>query len=197
MMTDSTDLTFEMLWEQMHTRLCRFICGRLSNGDDAEDILQEVFLRIHNHLDSVRDVQRLESWMYQIARNSIIDYYRARRQWADLSDTFPVDEEAAERFLGEEGDSQAIASFIREIIESLPEPYREALILTEYQGLSQQELASRQGISLSGAKSRVQRARQKVKEKMLQCCHFAFDSSGLVMEYRQYCTCCCEHSSFG
>lgn len=182
----STDSTLEMLWNQFHDRLYRFISSRLSNEQDTEDIIQEVFLRIHMHLETVRDMNKLESWIYQIARNSIIDYYRSRRKLVDLKSDLPVEDEYPEEDLAE-----SLAPSIREVVQSLPEPYRQALLLTEYQGLSQQEMAETLGISLSGAKSRVQRARQKVKDILLACCHFEFDLRGTLYEVRQHC-CCCE-----
>jgi RNA polymerase sigma-70 factor (ECF subfamily) len=79
---------------------------------------------------------------------------------------------------------------MRETVDSLPPLYREALWLTEYQGLSQVEMATRLGISVSGAKSRVQRARQKVKDLLLECCHFEFDRRGKILEYRERCCAC-------
>ena len=190
------DPALESLWNRLHDRLRGFICSRLPDEDDAEDILQDVFLRIHDRLDTVRDAQKLESWIYQIARNSIADYYRGRRRLVSLSDL----PDGAERYFqaaasgDDPGDEdplvQNLTADIREIVQTLPEPYREALILTEYEGLSQKALAERQGISLSGAKSRVQRARQKIKDALLTCCHFEFDARGLVYDYRARCCAC-------
>jgi RNA polymerase sigma-70 factor (ECF subfamily) len=176
---------FESLWNALHTRLCRFICSRIPDGDDAEDILQEVFIRMHAHLDTVREIDRLESWVYQIARNSIADYYRSRKRLVALED-YPVEDEHPE-----EDTAEMLAPALREAVESLPEPYREALLLTEYQGLSQQQLADRLGISFSGAKSRVQRGRAKVRDMLLTCCHFEFDARGIVIDFRERCCCCC------
>lgn len=180
------DIELETLWNQMHTRLCRFVCSRFADEADAEDILQDVYLRIHSNLDSVRQVERVESWIYQIARNSIADYYRSRRRLVELTDLAVSDE------YPEEDAAESLAPSIRDIVESLPEPYRQALILTEYEGLSQAELARRLGISMSGAKSRVQRARQKIKDILLACCHFEFDARGLVYDYREHCCTCDE-----
>ena len=194
------DASLELLWNHLHDRLHRFICSRLPDEDDAEDILQDVFLRIHDRIDTVRDVQKLESWIYQIARNSIVDYYRRRRSLVSLSDLPDGSEsELGEASVGpgpEDKDAdedpivQSLTADIREIVQSLPEPYREALLLTEDQGLSQKELAEQLGISLSGAKSRVQRARQKIKDALLSCCHFEFDARGLVYDYRAHCCAC-------
>ena len=182
----NSDATLETLWNQFHDGLHRFISSRLPNDDDADDILQEVFLRIHTRLETVRDMDKLESWIYQIARNSITDYYRSRRKLVELASDLPVEDEHQE-----EDAAESLAPSIREIVQALQEPYREALILTEYQGLSQKEMADRLGISLSGAKSRVQRARQKGKDVLLACCHFEFDVRGTLYEVRRHC-CCCE-----
>ena len=83
-----------------------------------------------------------------------------------------------------------LALSLKELIDELPEPYRQALILTEYQGLSQKQLAENLGIWLSGAKSRVQRARGKLREILLRCCHFEFDRRGHIMDYYERCCCC-------
>jgi RNA polymerase sigma-70 factor, ECF subfamily len=184
-MTQVEQTDFEVLWNQLHVRLCRFICSRIQNGDDAEDILQEVFIRMHANLETIREMDRLESWLYQVARHSIIDYYRSRKPLVDLEEDYPVEDEHPEPDAAEE-----LAPALREAVESLPEPYREALLLTEYQGLSQKELADRLGISFSGAKSRVQRARAKVRDMLLTCCHFEFDARGIVIDYCSRCCCC-------
>ncbi len=76
------------------------------------------------------------------------------------------------------------------MVERLPDDYREALLFTEYEGLTQKELAERLGVSYSGAKSRVQRAREKLKTMLLACCHFEFDRLGKVIDYQPRCACC-------
>jgi RNA polymerase sigma-70 factor (ECF subfamily) len=188
-MIHSHDHTLETVWNRMHKRLCLFICQRIPDSDDAEDILQEVFVRIHTHLDTVKSLDRLESWIYQIARNCIADHYRSRRRLVELVDV-PVEQQ----FLPENA-HERLAPSIREIVDALPEPYRQALILTEYQGLSQREMADHLGISISGAKSRVQRARQKIKDDLLSCCHFELNERGDVLDYRERCCCCSNEPS--
>ena len=68
--------------------------------------------------------------------------------------------------------------------------YSEALLLTDYEGLSQRELATRLGLSFSSAKSRVQRAREMLRQLLLDCCHFEFDRLGRVVDYQPRCDCC-------
>jgi RNA polymerase sigma-70 factor (ECF subfamily) len=181
-----TEPSMETLYTNLHDRLCLFICGRMAYETEAEDILQDVFLRIHTHLDTVRDLDKLESWVYQIARNSISDYYRRRRDQVELQD-MPFEDA-----IPEEDMAESMVPYIRSLVEALPEPYHQAILLTEYEGLSQKALAEHLGISVSGAKSRVQRAREKIKEMMLKCCHYEFDVRGAIIDYRQHC--CCEDS---
>lgn len=175
----------EPIWENFNQRLFKFIRSRVEDDATAEDILQEVFLRIHTRMGTLTDSSRLESWIYQIARHAIIDHYRRRRNVTDIPETV-LDEDR----LVEPDAVDILASSMREMVEALPEPYRQALLLTEYEGLTQAELARRLGISLSGAKSRVQRARQRIKDELLACCHFEFDRYGRVIDYWQHCCCC-------
>lgn len=173
-----------LLWEQYHRRLEAFIRSRVG-ADDADDILQEVFIRVHRHLCCQPDWQKPESWFYQIARNLIIDHYRSRRELAEVPENLP-----AEADLPEDDPETTLALSMAALVNELPEPYRQALLLTEYQGFSQQQLAESQKISLSGAKSRVQRAREKLREMLLSCCHFEFDRRGRVVDYYRRCCCC-------
>ena len=78
------------------------------------------------------------------------------------------------------------------MIELLPEDYREAILLTEYHGLTQQQMAERLGISLPAAKSRVQRGKKLLRELLLACCHFQFDRQGKVIDYYPRCQCCAD-----
>jgi len=169
--------------------LLLFIRRRVPDDGDAEDILQDVFVKIHTHLESVQSLDRLESWIYQIARNCIADYYRSCQRLGELTDV-PVEQQ----FLPENA-VERLAPEIRELVDSLPEPYRKALILNEYQGLNQREVADELGISISGVKSRIQRARQKIKDALLSCCHFELDEQGVVLDYRARCCCCSNEPS--
>ncbi|MBI2333243.1 MAG: RNA polymerase sigma factor SigZ, partial [Chloroflexi bacterium] len=164
----------------------RFIAGRVPDPDTAEDILQDVYLKIHAKMDGLRAEDRLESWIYQITRNAIVDYYRRARPQDELSDSLaaPLDDEP-------DAVSQ-LASSVKGMLGCLDDKYRQALELTELQGLSQVELATRLDITVSGAKSRVQRARDKLKEAFLDCCHFEFDRLGRVVDYHPNCEKCAD-----
>ncbi len=183
------DCSVEGIYEALHADLRRFVLARISDPNAADDILQDIYLRIHTHIDAVRDCARLQAWVYQIVRNAIVDHYRSRRPVAELPESLAGPEEACEN----DFECELMAS-LASMINDLPEKYRQALILTLYEGLTRQEVAERLGISVSGAKSRVQRAREKVKESLLDCCHFAFDRYGAVLDYQEHCCCCCTAS---
>jgi len=179
-------MTTEKVWEEFHPRLKQFILKRIPDEQNAEDILQEVFLKIHTRIDTLRDEEKLQSWMYQIARNAIADYYREQKATVELSEALLLPEEP----LVDDDVVKDLIPSVKAMVDSLPDDYREALILTEYQGLTQRELAEKLGMSLSGAKSRVQRAREKLKTMLLNCCHFEFDRLGKVIDYQPRCDCC-------
>ena len=179
-------MTTENLWETFHTGLKHFILKRIPDEQSADDVLQETFLKIHTRIATLRDEEKLQSWMYQIARNAIADYYRAQKATVELPETLPVPDEP----IFEDEVIKDLIPGVKAMVESLPAAYREALILTEYEGLTQRELAQRLGLSLSGAKSRVQRAREKLKTMLLDCCHFEFDRLGKIINYQPNCACC-------
>ncbi len=186
----------EQLWETFSRPLHQFIQRRVPDPHSVEDILQDVFLKIHTHIDTLRAPDRLTSWIYQITRNAIVDYYRAQRPTIELAETLPVEDESVDRDVVRE-----LSPCVTALVTALPETYREALRLTSSQALSQKALSEQLGISFSGAKSRVQRARAKMKEQLLNCCQFQFDHGGRIVDYqsRRACSagqerCTCETS---
>ena len=181
-----TDKQLESVWSQFSDQLRSFIRARVPDEQTAEDILQDVFLRIHANMGTLRDLSKLQAWIYKITRNAIIDHYRALRPASELPEDLASGEDVYDEDL-----VASLAADVREMAEALPEPYREAFMLTAYEGLSQKQLAERLGVSYTGAKSRVQRARQKVRDMLMTCCHFEFDRRGMVIDYHQPHCCCC------
>jgi RNA polymerase sigma-70 factor (ECF subfamily) len=179
------DCTLEGMYEAFHAPLRRFVLARVPDAAAADDVLQEIYLRIHAHIDSVRDCSRLQAWVYQIARHAIIDYYRGRRPAVELPESLALPDDPCV----DNAECELVGS-LAAMIDVLPEKYRQALSLTLYEGLTQQEAAERLGLSLSGAKSRVQRAREKLKDMLLNCCHFEFDRYGSILDYQARCCCC-------
>lgn len=173
------DLTSDRAWRALEAELRPFVAKRVREAD-VDDVVQEVFLRIQRGLPSLRDDQRFGPWVYQIARSTIVDHARvaARHPQAQTEPPEPShyphedDEGAVDR---------EVAMYAALFVSMLPSPYREALTLTELEGLTQKEAAEILGISLSGMKSRVQRGREKLRKALEDCCHIALDARRRVV----------------
>lgn len=164
-----------------------FVWSRLRDRLAVEDILQEICLKIHTGLDRLRDSERIEGWIFRIARNAIIDYYRGRRPAVELTEEMVgFEEDREERKLQER-----LRRDVQAMVDRLPPSFRETIVMTDLGSASQVERARRTGLSFSGAKSRVQRARARLRRMLLDCCHFQFDRMGRVIDYSPRCDRCC------
>ncbi|MRH44492.1 RNA polymerase sigma factor SigZ [Aquibacillus halophilus] len=183
-----------MILEQFKYSLENFIKGKVSNSEDVADLLQDVFLKIHSKLGELKDEEKLQPWVYQIARNTITDYYRKKSKDITKNPKFIIESSLIEQDQQNvnENMNEIVSSWLRELMDILPDKYREALLLSELGQLTQKDLAERLQISVPGAKSRVQRARKLLKEALLDCCHLEIDSSGNVIDYwvrQESCSC--------
>ncbi len=176
----------ENLWKNFETSLRSFIHSKVPDKDVTEDILQEVFIKIHLKIDTLRDESKVKPWLYQITRNLIMDYYR--RNKSIIHPPLSLAEQAEE-----ETDDKVMDEAMHDMIgmmNDLPREYCEALCLTELDGLSQKEYAEKIGIPYSSAKSRVQRSRKLLKDMLLRCCHYEIDKYGTVLSISKNCCCC-------
>ena len=167
--------TVESIWNEVASQLRSFIRSRVRNHASAEDILQEVFIKIHQKLPTVRASERLEAWVWRITRNAIADHFRRSRPSEQLPPDLASNSEDAD-------DAPDLRPCILRFLNELEPKYRDALLLTEWQGLTQDQLGKRLRLSSSGAKSRVQRARGQLKKLLLACCEFELDRRGNVLE---------------
>lgn len=170
----------ETPWRDYRARLFGFVLKRVADEATAEDIVHDVLVRAYQKRDTLRSAHRFEAWLYQIARHALVDHYRARRP----TEALPADL-ASEHEPGSRSAMRELASCMQPLVHALPEPYRDALALAELEGLTQQETAGRLGLSLSGAKSRVQRGRRLLEEKLLECCRVELDSRGAIVDYEK------------
>ena len=196
--------TTEELWQLVHDGLHAFIAKRVTDHGHVEDILQDVFVRVHRQIDSVNDPDRIVSWVYQITRNAIIDHYRKpgrqREVPAGLSSKLEVlHESPAISEMIHDGDAAEpraeLACCLRPMIEQLSQDYRDAITLVQIEGLTQHAAAKQMGISLSGMKSRVQRGRKQLKQMLEDCCLIELDRRGGVVDHNTraaICDCCAD-----
>ncbi len=168
----------EIIWNECGPALKRFIRRRVPNEAIADDIFQDVFLKIHAQLGTLRDEGKVRPWIYQITRHTIVDYYRSRKPLVELPDMLNDQETDDSEELVDR-----LTSCLHRMVDRLPDRYRVAVVLTTFQGLTQKEMGDKLGLSPSGAKSRVQRAREKLKDMLFECCHFEQDPMGKVIDY--------------
>jgi RNA polymerase sigma-70 factor (ECF subfamily) len=173
---------------EFQRRLRAFVSRRVRHLADVEDVLQDTFLHIHRHLPLLRRADRLTAWVFQVARNAIADHHRRRRRSGNEPSGTPLQEEDQP----EELELEELAACLRPMIDALPAPDREAIEMAELRGLTQREASARAGLSLSGMKSRVQRARRKLKDRLLECCRIELDRRGRIVDHeprRKGCDC--------
>lgn len=168
-------MTTDAVWSAFGARLRGFIAKRVRGEADVDDILQDVFAKIHAGLGRLREGARLEAWLFQVARRAIVDHFRKRLP-AGLKGDVAARNDPADL-------SAEVSTWLEPMMALLPEEDREALRLTDLEGLSQKDLAVRWGLSVTGAKSRVQRARARLKGALLQCCHVETDRRGAPIDY--------------
>ncbi len=180
-------ICIESIWEEFSKPLKSFIKRRVKNDQDVDDILQNVFYKIHNSISSLRDSEKIHAWVYRIARNAVSDFYKKQKSEEDIVELSKDIISETDVELTANGE---IAQCLKAMIHYLPEKHKQAIVLTEFQNLTQKELGERMGLSVSGAKSRVQRARVKLKKMLLGCCQLEFDRLGNVIDYQHKCNDC-------
>ncbi|MFI6317559.1 RNA polymerase sigma factor SigZ [Nonomuraea sp. NPDC050556] len=181
-------MTQASAWHELRARLVTFVTRRIDTPDDAEDIVQDVLLKVSQGIGGVREHERLEAWVYQIARNTIVDHHRRNR-----TRTLAHARAVLDRSFASEPDvgSSVLTGCLRSMIDRLPEHYREAITLTEYDGLTQADAAERLGLSVPGMKSRVQRARARLGELIAECCRVELDVRRAVRHVEPHGPCPC------
>jgi len=170
--------TIGEIWHAYHAPLHRFILQRVGEASVADDILQDVFLRVLARIETLQHPQKLRSWLYQITRHAMIDYMRTQQLWHSLPDGLSAPEPEPTTVARQE-----LAQCLLPLMQGLPARYRDALQLADIEGQTQQHVAAHLGLSVSGAKSRIQRGRAMLRTLLVRCCLVAVDHRGTVVAY--------------
>lgn len=162
-----------LAWQTHEIELRRFLANRLSDAYLAEDILQDVFIKAMREGKRFCGLDSARAWLFEVARNVATDHFRRQREVVEVSDDLIVetDDPAA---------IDVMANCLPRVLPELPDEDREAIMLCDLQGMKQDEFARLKGLSLSGAKSRVQRARKRLREHIAQACQVQYDDQGRV-----------------
>lgn len=167
-------------WQEIETRLRPYVARRVASASDVDDILQEIFLRMQRGITGLRDGERFGGWIYTIAQHVIIDRARARSRDPVLGVAEPP-EPALDPVDESDALHAALGECVALFVARLPPSYREAITLTELEGMTQKDAAELLGVSLSGMKSRVQRGREKIREMFHEVCQVSLDCRGRVV----------------
>jgi RNA polymerase sigma-70 factor, ECF subfamily len=175
-------------WAEALDRIRAFVAARVGDPELAADITHDVVVRsiASGALDRVDNPA---AWLYRSARNAVIDHYRTRDVQDRLGDADswpdpgPTDNEPNEA-------TRELAGCLQPMLHQLPLAARDALTRVDVDGQTHQQAADQLGISVSGMKSRVQRARRQLKELLEQCCVVGLDRTGAVATYRPTATTC-------
>lgn len=160
-------------WHEHEAELLRFLQHRLNDGHGAEDLLQEVFLKALRQGSAFCSLENPRAWLFQVARNALTDRLRLAKHQVPLPDDLAAP-------LAQTAGVDALSACLPRVLSELSEEDRLALTLCDLEGLTQQELAQRLGLSLPGAKSRVQRARARLRARLVEACQVRFDEAGQV-----------------
>lgn len=182
-MMNADKLEFQRIYDTFQPKILRYL-AHLAGGQEAEDLAQETFVKIHQGLENFRGKSQLSTWIYRIATNTALDRLRSpsfqRITQASLSESLDEIEITDKVVCAEEKKPLIEQQLIREemnrcirgYIEKLPEDYRMALVLSEYEGLKNSEIAEVLGITLDAVKIRLHRAKTKLKEELETHCEF-------------------------
>lgn len=170
-------------WDVLHKQLVAFVSQKVKDRSTAEDIVQDVFVKVHTKLDQLREAEKVSSWIYQVTRNAVTDYFRGTaRQLAPVNIDWDSNYNAF---------NDCVAQCLKMLITTLPEKYRVPLELTELQNKGQYEVAEQLNLTYSAARSRVQRARKLLKKKMDELYLITTDRYGNVLHCEDRIPCCC------
>ncbi|MEO9891058.1 sigma-70 family RNA polymerase sigma factor [Aurantibacter sp.] len=166
------------IWTDLNDELFKFILGKVKDEQVSKDIHQEVFLKVQSKVNQLKHTSKLTSWVYQITRNTIIDYFRKAKENSIPITDLDIPERQEQNF-----DYSKLTNCINQKIESLSSNHKEAIILTSFKDYTQKELAHHLNISYSGTKSRVQKAREILKENILDCPNVESDTTGKLLDF--------------
>lgn len=170
----------EDVWRRTNGDLFAFFRRRVHDEHTAHDLVQETFVRVHRGLAGLADEERLGAWVFRIARRVLAEHVRGGRATVDVDGHDVVDERETAP-----SETQVVASWLRPMMQLLPDEQREVVELAELQGLTHQAIADRLGLSLTAAKSRVQRGRAALRDLVESCCRVEFDRRGQVLDWER------------
>jgi RNA polymerase sigma-70 factor, ECF subfamily len=170
-------------WDSLYADLLSFVVSKVRDKATAEDIVQEVFIKVFTRSSQLKESEKISGWIFQITRNAVADHFRRSSKSIQ-----PID-------VDWDGTSQefndCVAYCLNALMSTLPDRYRIPLQMAEIDGMSQIQVAAKLNITHSGARSRVQRGRRLLKEKLEELYYIKTDHYGNVIVCEDKAPCCC------
>jgi len=185
------EMTLTTIVNNFDQHMSNLICKKVKHQDHCHDILQEVYIKVMHNMDKISNASNVRSYLLRMADNAVTDHYRSK----DGTSSNEVDDDVlmAEEYDYPDASLQLADCCLRPMIEQLEPIYRDALIMTELNGLSQKQYADEAGISVTNVKIRVHRAKQKLKEIIQACCTYHFDKYGNIVAVEKKTGRCCSN----
>lgn len=161
-------------WRQHHAEIRAFLKNRAGSADEADDLLQEVFLKALHQGKEFCSIENARAWLFQVARNLLVDRLRVSKEQVPLPDDLLAESPP------ETDPVDLLSHCLPRVLSELSAEDREAITLCDIQGMTQKAFAGRLGLSLPAAKSRVQRARLRLRTHLAEACRLTFDEEGKV-----------------
>jgi len=188
MQVSTTSDRLDVRWVETLERVRAFVATRVGDAELAADITQDVLVRSIAS-GALEHVENPTAWLYRSARNAVIDHYRTRHHNAPLDQTAQWPDPGPSDNRPNQA-TRDLAHCLQPLLETLPTAARDALIRVDLNGQTHHHAADALGISVSGMKSRVQRARRQLKALLERCCTVQIDGSGGIATYRPTTSTC-------
>ena len=175
------------IYKTFHSHLLNYIRSKIRSKEDAEDILQNVFIRISSNVDKLSEDKKLKGWIFTITRNAVIDYYRANASKKKFADSAEFENNIMEENTPDS--TKGLDQCMTTMIALLPDEYRDIIIESEIKGIKQKDLAEKYGLAYPSVRSRVQRGRERLRQLFHDCCHIKTDTLGNVIDVKSRSSC--------
>ncbi|WP_430409528.1 sigma-70 family RNA polymerase sigma factor [Kordia sp.] len=165
-------MTTTEIWKTYANDVKRLIMSKVKDAQVTDDLVQEVFIKVHTKLETVQDERKVKSWLLSVSRNTVLDYFRKS------SKETPLEQE--ETIVSEEDYKHSEKDCLPGIIKNLPKKYRNPLLLSDIKGMKQAEIASQLNLPLATVKSQIQRGRKLIVQGYMDCCDYKLNDKGFL-----------------
>jgi RNA polymerase sigma-70 factor (ECF subfamily) len=159
--------------QEFYSYLKSYILGKVKDKTLAEDIVQEVMIKLIESHQNSKEIKNIKAWLFQVSRNTIYDYYKKNNLEFNLDKDWNLEEESSS-----ENSKIMVSDYVIPMIKLLPDDYAIPLMLSDIDKVSQKDIAKQLNLEFSATKMRIQRARTKLRALFVECCHIENDKQG-------------------